>query len=81
LWEDVVKKSPEKSRAHYNLSGYYFMRGDYQKAYRHYKIAEELGYKDPMLYFNLSITAGQLGFGVESDNYYRQFKKLKSGGK
>jgi tetratricopeptide (TPR) repeat protein len=46
LWEDVVKKSPAKARAIYNLGQVYDVRGLLEEAARHYQTALRL---DPYL--------------------------------
>ena len=42
LWEDVVKKSPEKLRAHTNLGSAYLEIGDLDKALKHFNKANEI---------------------------------------
>jgi tetratricopeptide (TPR) repeat protein len=39
LWEDVVRKSPQKARGHYNLGANYAAQGMTDKAVAHYQIA------------------------------------------
>ncbi|MDP2167850.1 MAG: tetratricopeptide repeat protein [Thermodesulfovibrionales bacterium] len=42
LWEDVVVKSPNKARAHYNLGNAYHARGSFDAAIEHYLTAIKL---------------------------------------
>jgi tetratricopeptide (TPR) repeat protein len=55
MWEDVVKKSPNKSRPHHNLGAAYQSRGMIKKAIEHYRTAAELEPRDPTSYYNLGI--------------------------
>jgi hypothetical protein len=42
LWEDVVRKSPMKSRGYSNLGGIYYERGQYDKALWHFNRSIEI---------------------------------------
>jgi tetratricopeptide (TPR) repeat protein len=53
LWEDAVKKSPYKARAHYTLGVYYFRAKRYEEAFREYNIALKLKPIYPEAYYRL----------------------------
>ncbi|MCX5692823.1 MAG: tetratricopeptide repeat protein [Candidatus Omnitrophica bacterium] len=53
LWEDAVKKSPYKARAHYTLGVYYFKAQRYEGALREYSIALKLKSEYPEAYYRL----------------------------
>lgn len=42
LWQDTVKKSPDKARVHNNLGYAYYLAGDLAKAREHYATALQL---------------------------------------
>ena len=55
LWRDVVEKSPQKGRPHYNLGYFYFTDGQVAKARQEFELALKL---DPQLapaYLNLGV--------------------------
>jgi tetratricopeptide (TPR) repeat protein len=54
LWEDVVKKSPEKERGHNNLGLAYESRELLEKAIKEYKIAIKLNPYFPNAHYNLA---------------------------
>ena len=53
LWEDAVKKSPSRARAHYTLGVYYFKAQRYEEALREYSVALELKSEYPEAYYRL----------------------------
>ncbi|MBF0317514.1 MAG: tetratricopeptide repeat protein [Nitrospirae bacterium] len=53
MWEDVVRKSPNKARSHNNLGADYYDRGRINEAIRHYEIAMKLKPDDLDAYLNL----------------------------
>jgi tetratricopeptide (TPR) repeat protein len=61
LWEDVVKKSPKKARAHNNLGFAYYSRGLIDKAKKEYYVAITL---DPMY----SMAHNNLGLAYKVQN-------------
>jgi tetratricopeptide (TPR) repeat protein len=55
LWEDVVRKSPNKSRPHYNFARFLSRAGFDDKAMAHYRIAIALNPRDPQAHFNIGV--------------------------
>ncbi len=55
LWQDVVKKSPHKSRAHMSLGEAYMRQGDDMQAVTHFNKAIELHPNDDASYNNLGL--------------------------
>jgi tetratricopeptide (TPR) repeat protein len=53
LWEDCVKKSPNKNRPHYNLGLNYYNKGRYQESIEAYKKAIHIKSNEPDSYNNL----------------------------
>jgi hypothetical protein len=53
LWEDAVKKSPYRARAHYTLGVYYFKAHRYEDTLREYKIALQLKPEYPEAYYRM----------------------------
>ncbi len=53
LWEDAVKKSPSRARAHYTLGVYYFRAQRYEESLREYNIALKLKPEYPEAYYRL----------------------------
>src|SRR3989338_6714599 len=53
LWEDAVKKSPYRSRAHYTLWVYYFRAKRYEEALKEYALALKLKPEYPEVYYRL----------------------------
>ncbi len=71
LWEDVVSKSPGKSRPHYNLGLTYHLRGELQKAAEEYRKAITLNPEDPNPYINLGQIYHQRGALQKAMELYR----------
>jgi Tfp pilus assembly protein PilF len=55
LWEDVVRKSPQKMRGYYNLGNLYRTERQYDKAISHYKEALKLSPDIPRAHNNLGL--------------------------
>lgn len=53
LWEDAVKKSPYKARAHYTLGVYYFRANRYKEAFREYELALKFKPEYPEAYYRI----------------------------
>lgn len=53
LWEDAVRKSPRKARAHYTLGVYYFRAKRYGDALKEYKTALDYKPEYPEAYYRL----------------------------
>ncbi len=58
LWQDTVKKSPNKARVHNNLGYAYYLSGDLEKARRHYAIALRLSPRSITTLNNLLLLEG-----------------------
>ncbi|OGX26054.1 MAG: hypothetical protein A2787_00280 [Omnitrophica WOR_2 bacterium RIFCSPHIGHO2_01_FULL_48_9] len=61
LWEDTMKKSPQKSRPYVNLSGAHFMRGHYDEAIFYAQKALELNPQELTAHYNLTSAYSQKG--------------------
>jgi tetratricopeptide (TPR) repeat protein len=77
LWEDVVRKSPEKARGHYNLGTAYDKEGMTDKAMAEYKRAIRLnpGYADA--HYNLGLAYHEQGRTDEAIEEYRKTIKFE----
>ncbi|MBF0490406.1 MAG: tetratricopeptide repeat protein [Candidatus Omnitrophica bacterium] len=60
LWEDIVAKSPNKSRPHNNLALSYDLKGDYVNALKEYQKAVELYPNDAQTYYNMGVVYGKM---------------------
>jgi tetratricopeptide (TPR) repeat protein len=77
LWEDVVKKSPQKARGHLNLGSTYFVTGLIDKAMKHYKTALLLEPGNAVAYNNLGLaykSKGQTGKALEQYKLALKFR-------
>lgn len=74
LWQDVVQKSPNKSRPHNNLGNCYFLVNEFQLALPHYLRAVELDAENIEPYFNLALVYNRLGQNQKADDYFRIFQ-------
>ncbi|MBI4690441.1 MAG: tetratricopeptide repeat protein [Nitrospirae bacterium] len=75
LWEDVVKKSPNKARGHNNLGADYKIKGQYDKAIKHFQIAVRLRPDYTGAYINLIDTYRDQGKIDEAINTARSLQK------
>ena len=71
LWEDAVRKSPDKARPHYNLGRLYSDQKRSAEALREYQAAERLDPLDPVTHYNIGNTLLVLGRGPEAIPEYR----------
>ncbi len=71
LWEDAVRKSPDKARPHYNLGRLYSDQKRSAEALREYQAAERLDPLDPVTHYNIGNTLLMLGRGPEAVPEYR----------
>jgi protein O-mannosyl-transferase len=71
LWEDAVRKSPDKARPHYNLGRLYSDQQRSAEALREYQAAERLDPLDPVTHYNIGNTLLMLGRGPEAVPEYR----------
>ena len=79
LWEDVVRKSPRKARAHNNLGVYYhYMRGWLNEAIMEYETALKLKPDYAEAYYNRGNAYRSQGRLDEAIQEYRTALKLKT---
>jgi len=77
LWEDVVKKSPNKARGHYNLAAWgYYKEGFQDKALHSYKEALRLNPYHTKARFNLGIIYIEKGMLVEAKREFEMVLKI-----
>lgn len=76
LWNDVVKKSPNKARPHNNLGAYYEISGQKLKAKEHYLIAIELKPDYAHAYNNLGAINAHFDEFVDAERNYRKAIEL-----
>ncbi len=75
LWSDVVDKSPRKSRPHYNLAVSHYLKGDMDKAIRHYSTSIQLNPFNVAAHENLGTLYANTG---RLDMAVRQYKTALS---
>ncbi len=74
LWQDVVAKSPNKSRPHNNLGNCYYLKNDLYNALPHYERAVELDPKNIEAYYNIGLIYTKVGNHQKANQYYELFK-------
>jgi Tfp pilus assembly protein PilF len=79
LWEDVVIKSPQKARGHYNLGGAYESNNLIDKAIEQYRIAVRLKPDLEVAHNNLGTAYRAKGFIDKAIEQYRIALKLTPG--
>jgi Tfp pilus assembly protein PilF len=72
MWEDVVKKSPQKVRPHSNLGHFYGKRVRFEDAIREYNIALRLDPYDYQIHNNLGVIYKGQGRLAEATEEYRK---------
>jgi pentatricopeptide repeat protein len=72
LWEDVARKSPLKSRVHYNLGNAYRSKGMLDEAIEQYSISVQLDQKKSNAYNNLANSYIMQGRYNEAVEVYRK---------
>lgn len=77
LWEDVVEKFPQNSRAHNNLGAAYFVAGLTDKAIKHYSTAVILRSDFAMAHNNLGLAYKTKGLTDKAIEHYLTALKLK----
>jgi tetratricopeptide (TPR) repeat protein len=78
LWQDVVKKSPNKARGHNNLGTAYESRELLEEAIEQYSIAIKLDNTFASAYLNLGSAYKSMGLLEEAKKYYLQVIKIDS---
>lgn len=79
LWEDTVRKSPEKARPRYNLGVLYEKRGRLDDAMREYLTSIRLDPLFPLPYNNLGILYGRQGRYEEAISTIQAVFRLEPG--
>jgi len=77
LWEDCVKKSPNKNRPHYNLGLNYYNKGRYQESVEAYKKAIHIKPNEPDFYNNLGQAHRALRSYHEAIEAYQKAIQIK----
>ncbi|MBI5205082.1 MAG: tetratricopeptide repeat protein [Nitrospirae bacterium] len=81
LWEDVVRKSPQKAKGHYNLGIAYYNKGLTDMAIEHYQIALRLKPDYAEAHYNLGVTYGRIGLLDKAIKEYQTALRLNPGHK
>jgi tetratricopeptide (TPR) repeat protein len=76
LWEDVIKKSPDNSRANYNLGIYYSEKGYINRAIQEYQRSIKLNPGYAQAYNNLGNALSSQGFVTEAIYHYQTALRL-----
>jgi tetratricopeptide (TPR) repeat protein len=79
IWEDAVKKSPERAETHYNLGLAYQSQGFIDKAINQYQIATELKKDYTEAYVNLGVAYKSEGLTEKAIEQYRIAVRLNPG--
>jgi len=79
LWEDVVRKSPNKVRPHNYLGEIYSRQGRPDEAIREYQIVLSLNYDYDFAHNNLGIVYAQQGRLDEAAKEFQEVLRLKPG--
>jgi tetratricopeptide (TPR) repeat protein len=77
LWEDIARKSPGKSRAHYNLGVAYSEKGFESKAIYHYRIALGLNPQCADTHFNIGRLYYRSGLVDRAIGHYKNALRFK----
>jgi tetratricopeptide (TPR) repeat protein len=77
LWEDVVRKSPEKARGHHNLGNAYNKRDLLDKAIAQYEETIRLRYYHPNAHNNLGVAYYKQGLTDEAIREYKEELRLR----
>ena len=77
LWEDCVKKSPNKNRPHFNLGLNYYNKGRYQESVEAYKEAIHIKPNEPDSYNNLGQAHRALRSYQEAIEAYQKAIQIK----
>ncbi len=76
LWEDCVKKSPNKSRPNYNLGLGYAHARRYQEAIDYFKKAIRLKPDDVASYYNLGATYREMQLFDQAAYYFERYLRF-----
>jgi len=77
LWEDCVKKSPEKARPHYNLANVFTRQGKTAEAIDHYSKTLKINPAHEKAHYNLGIALAKQGKIDEAIDHYTSALKIK----
>jgi hypothetical protein len=77
LWEDVVRKSPNKARSHYELAEAYDLNGNTDEAIVHYLTALRLKPDYAYAHINLGIAYSKKGKLEEAVEHFKAALKLR----
>lgn len=78
LWQDCVKKSPLKGRAHHNLGFVYYEMGRLEEAQRELEKSIRLNPDYALSWYNLGLVAYKKGWMDRAIDYYKRSIKLDS---
>lgn len=76
LWEDVVKKAPNKERGHTNLANAYKAEGMADKAKKHFEIAANLKPDSAKANYNLAVILWAEGSENKAMEHYKEALRL-----
>ncbi len=79
LWSDVIKKSPNKSRAYLNLGIAHAATGDDREALNHFGKALQLDPGNYKIYSNMGVSYNRIGMKRQAINYYRTAIRINPG--
>lgn len=78
MWQDVVKKSPRKSRPHTNLANYYLIAGNYRDAIKECLISLDINPGVMETYYNIGLSFERLGMKELAKEFYTVYAKYST---
>lgn len=75
MWQDVVKKSPRKSRPHNNLGNCYLLAGNYKNAIREFITSIDINPGIMETYYNIGLSFENLGMSGLAKEFYTVYAK------
>jgi len=79
LWEDVVRKSPQKARPHHNLGVAYARRGRTEDAIREYNLAININPDSAVVHNDLALAYAAMGRTEKAQREHKIAGNLKPG--
>ena len=76
LWEDTLAKNPASWAAHHNLAFLLKRSGDWNRAWHHFRAAEELNPGNSRVYWQMAEMLEASGDMVEAKRYYEEAVRL-----